>query len=278
MRNKIPLFPMKRYFFLLILPLIIFAEPAYVPVPVHEHYSKFIKAHKQNRVKEVFNEGRYLTQFYKYSPFTKDCFYYLGITYFNIGRYRLADKHLSTYLRSSGMTLKYLQEAIDCKMSIAKVYTDRAFQPPFNNAYLLNADKIYRNILSLAGDRGDVTQVVQRRFEIANILEKKGYTQGQNEEYLDAADRIYVEITTNSTSDELVNSSVKRRFDIASHYMNKGLSKKLTALIKFTQKSSPLSFRWSISQKPSIKSLRSQNIASRGVLISYLGKVFWKMR
>ncbi|MDN3507591.1 MAG: hypothetical protein P0S94_01575, partial [Simkaniaceae bacterium] len=67
---------MKRYLLALFAPFLLLAEPAYVPVPIHEHYSRLMTAVKRNRNKEVINEGRYITFFHKDSPFTRETHYH----------------------------------------------------------------------------------------------------------------------------------------------------------------------------------------------------------
>ncbi|MDN3507512.1 MAG: outer membrane protein assembly factor BamD, partial [Simkaniaceae bacterium] len=216
---------MKRYLLALFAPFLLLAEPAYVPVPIQEHYSRLMTAVKRNRNKEVINEGRYITFFHKDSPFTRETHSHLALALHKSGKYIEANRHFTLYI-STELATKYFDDAVKHKFAIAKHFEDNGFDKAFGVDNLLTANKIYSELVSLTASTDYFTKAVDGKFTIARYLEKKGFSQTFGVGNLEKANRIYTEIILSVLSTEYFSEAIERKFEIAKYLEKKGLNKK----------------------------------------------------
>ena len=216
---------MKQYLLALIAPLFLLAEPAYIPLPVHEHYSRMMKAVKRDRVKEIINEGRYITSFHRSSPFAGETHYQLAIALFKSGKMLEANRHFTLYM-SGEQKMKHYDDAREHKFTIAKHFEDRGFDKTFGTDNLLTANRIYSELITLTLGSDHFDQAVKGKFQIAQYLEEKGYNQFIGIGNLEHANKIYTEIILSVISPEYFAEAITRKFNIARHLEAEGLSKR----------------------------------------------------
>ncbi len=88
---------------------------------VQEHYSAAMDAYQKSEWEEVIHQSLIVIKNFPTTPFAQDAFYYLGVGYFQIADYELANQHLTTYLKKQS-TPKYFEEAIQYKFQIAQQF------------------------------------------------------------------------------------------------------------------------------------------------------------
>jgi outer membrane protein assembly factor BamD (BamD/ComL family) len=119
-------------FFLACFPLMLF--PAYTvrdgkivnkdflpSVSPQEHYQGMIAANDKQDWKEVIRQSMILKKHFDATPFVQEAPFFLGISYFHLEDYELANKYLSAYL-SRQVTPKYFEEVIQYKYAIAEKF------------------------------------------------------------------------------------------------------------------------------------------------------------
>lgn len=84
-----------------------------------EHYSAMIAALEQSDWKRLEKEARILANNYSSTPYARDVSYYLGVAYFNLGDYELANGEFTEYLTRQA-TPKFFESAIQHKFEIAE--------------------------------------------------------------------------------------------------------------------------------------------------------------
>lgn len=86
-----------------------------------EHHQAMITANEKQDWKELVRHALILNKFFKYTPFSQEAVYFLGLGYFNLEDYELANNHFTTYLKQQ-VSPKHFEEAIKCKFTIAQKF------------------------------------------------------------------------------------------------------------------------------------------------------------
>jgi outer membrane protein assembly factor BamD (BamD/ComL family) len=86
---------------------------------VQEHYSVAMDAFQKQDWEEVVRQSIIVIRNFPSTPFAQDAFYYLGVGYFHLEEFELANRHLTNYLKKQN-TPKYFEEAIQYKFKIAE--------------------------------------------------------------------------------------------------------------------------------------------------------------
>lgn len=106
-------------FFILTAP--IYTHQREATQSVHEYYSLANNAFEKYEWIEVIKYSKIIIQKFPTSSFTKDALYYLGVSYFNLKDYEIANKYFTRYLKDD-FNPKYFEETMHYKYSIAHFF------------------------------------------------------------------------------------------------------------------------------------------------------------
>lgn len=84
-----------------------------------EHYSSMLKALENKEWKRLEKEAYNLGKNFSKTPYASDVSYYLGVAYFNLGDYELANSEFTNYLTCQ-VSPKFFESAIQHKFQIAE--------------------------------------------------------------------------------------------------------------------------------------------------------------
>ena len=103
--------------------LMLFCSPIYsidkTVESVHEYYSSATEAFEKQDWLSVIKFCKVIIQKYPESSFTKDALFSLGVAYFNLKDYEIANKYFTRYLKDD-FNPKYFEETMHYKFLIAK--------------------------------------------------------------------------------------------------------------------------------------------------------------
>lgn len=88
---------------------------------VQECYSLVLESYQNKNWNKVVTQASILLEEYPTTAFAQDVFFYLAVSYFEIGEYEKANYHFSSYLKKQ-MTPKFFEEAFVYKFKIAEKY------------------------------------------------------------------------------------------------------------------------------------------------------------
>ena len=88
---------------------------------VQEHYSAAVEAFQKKNWKELVHQATIITKNYPSTPFANESVFYLGVGYFHLKEYEMANKQFSVYLKRQA-TPKHFEDAIQYKFSIAEKF------------------------------------------------------------------------------------------------------------------------------------------------------------
>ncbi|MBS0605333.1 MAG: outer membrane protein assembly factor BamD [Parachlamydiales bacterium] len=88
---------------------------------VQEHYSAAMDAYQQKDWEIVIRHATIVIKNFPGTPFAQDALYLLGVGYFQVREYELANQNLTSYLKKQ-TTPKYFEEAIQYKFKIAEKF------------------------------------------------------------------------------------------------------------------------------------------------------------
>lgn len=88
---------------------------------VQEHYSAAMDAYQQKDWEIVIRQATIVIKNFQGTPFAQDALYLLGVGYFQVREYELANQNLTDYLKKQ-TTPKYFEEAIQYKFKIAEKF------------------------------------------------------------------------------------------------------------------------------------------------------------
>lgn len=88
---------------------------------VQEHYSAAMEAYEKKDWEELINQATIVTKNFPTTPFAQEALYFLGVGYFEIEDYELANQNFSSYLKKQA-TPKHFEEAIKYKFAVAEKF------------------------------------------------------------------------------------------------------------------------------------------------------------
>jgi outer membrane assembly lipoprotein YfiO len=88
---------------------------------VQEHYSAAMDAYQQKDWENVVRQATIVIKNFGSTPFAQDALYLLGVGYFQMREYELANQNFTTYLKKQ-TTPKFFEEAIQYKFKIAEKF------------------------------------------------------------------------------------------------------------------------------------------------------------
>lgn len=88
---------------------------------VQEHYSAAIDAYQKEDWEEVIHQSTIVIKNFPTTPFSQDVLFYLGVGYFKLQEFELANRYLTSYLKKQN-TPKHFEEAIQYKFKIAEQF------------------------------------------------------------------------------------------------------------------------------------------------------------
>jgi len=88
---------------------------------VQEHYSAAMDAYQNKDWEVVIRHSTIVIKNFASTPFADDALYLLGVGYFQVREYELANQNLTSYLKRQ-TTPKYFEEAIQYKFKIAEKF------------------------------------------------------------------------------------------------------------------------------------------------------------
>lgn len=125
MKDKLNLLSMRIIKILCALTIVLltpFATAEEVPtLSVQEHYSAAIRALEEKHWEELVHQSTIVLKNFPEAPFSHESNYYLGVGYFQLENYEMANKHLSRYLKKQ-VALQHFRDAIELKFNIAEKY------------------------------------------------------------------------------------------------------------------------------------------------------------
>src|SRR5579863_2516284 len=66
---------------------------------VQEHYSALLDAYQRQEWEEVIHQSLIVTKNFAGTPFAEDAYFYLGVGYFQLNEFELANSNLTKYLK-----------------------------------------------------------------------------------------------------------------------------------------------------------------------------------
>jgi TolA-binding protein len=88
---------------------------------VQEHHSAAVEAYQQGKWEELVRQSIILTKNFPSTTFAQEALFYLGVAYFNLKDFDLANQNFSKYLHRQ-TTPKHFEEAIQYKYKIAEQF------------------------------------------------------------------------------------------------------------------------------------------------------------
>lgn len=88
---------------------------------VQEHYSAAMDAYQKQYWEEAIRQAVIVVKNFPDTPFARESFFYLGMSYFNLNEFEYANRFLTSYLKKQA-TPKFFEEVIQCKFKIADEY------------------------------------------------------------------------------------------------------------------------------------------------------------
>ena len=88
---------------------------------VQEHHSLLLEAVQKEEWQEVIKQAHVIIKNFPDTPFHQESFYFLGLAYFSMGDFDIANQHLSTYLRKQ-TALQHFRSGIELKFQIAEKF------------------------------------------------------------------------------------------------------------------------------------------------------------
>ncbi len=88
---------------------------------VQEHYSAAMDAYQNKNWEDVIRQSNIVIKNFSSTPFAQDALFLLGVGYFQVRDYELANQNLTAYLKKQ-TTPKYFEEAIQYKFKIAEKF------------------------------------------------------------------------------------------------------------------------------------------------------------
>ena len=92
---------------------------------VQEHYSAALEAYEKKDWRTLIDQSAIVIKNFPATPFAHEARFYLGVGYFNINEYQLANREFSAYLKKQ-TTPKYFEETIQYKFAIAEKFKEGA--------------------------------------------------------------------------------------------------------------------------------------------------------
>lgn len=135
----------------LLLWLPLYSKPSgqrerYAWLSADECYQCMIQSyHRQDWGRTTF-VGLDLIQLFPSHPFAREGCYYLGVAYFHLGNYGLANFYFSKYLSNEEVT-KFFHEVMQYKLLISNQFAERASPSLFGRGKLQKALDIYEEII-----------------------------------------------------------------------------------------------------------------------------------
>ncbi|CCB90036.1 tetratricopeptide repeat protein [Simkania negevensis] len=87
-------------------------------ISVHDHYNLIIDFFQNKEWEKLIWQSRMLMQDFPDAPFAKEVYYYMGVAYYEITDYEMANESFSAYLKEE-MTPKFFDQVIRYKFEIA---------------------------------------------------------------------------------------------------------------------------------------------------------------
>ncbi len=100
-------------------------EEQVTTLSVQEHYSAVLAAYEKKEWRMLIDQAALVVKNFPATPFAHEARFYLGVGYFQIQEYQLANREFSTYLKKQ-TTPKYFEEAIQHKFAIAEKFKQGA--------------------------------------------------------------------------------------------------------------------------------------------------------
>ncbi|HEY5259887.1 MAG TPA: outer membrane protein assembly factor BamD [Rhabdochlamydiaceae bacterium] len=106
-----------------LIALVLLAAP--MTLSVQEHYSAALKAYETENWKELVLQADAVSKNFTTTPFAEEAQFFLGVGYFHLNEYEIANKQLSAYLKKQAAP-KHFEEAMEIKFAIAEKYREGA--------------------------------------------------------------------------------------------------------------------------------------------------------
>lgn len=90
---------------------------------VQEHHSLLLEAMEGRNWQEALRQANVIIKNFPDTPFFQESFYFLGVIYFNLQEFDVANHHLATYLRKQ-TALQHFRDAIELKFQIAEKFRE----------------------------------------------------------------------------------------------------------------------------------------------------------
>ncbi len=92
-------------------------------LPPEGHYQSMVSANEKQEWKELVRHSTILNKYFRYTPFSQEALFFLGVGYFKMENYEFANNKFSTYLKQQ-VTPKHFEEAIQYKFTIAEKFRE----------------------------------------------------------------------------------------------------------------------------------------------------------
>jgi outer membrane protein assembly factor BamD (BamD/ComL family) len=101
-------------------------------ISAQTYYTYASQAFQNENWVNVINYSKVLVKHYPDSPFTKEISYYLGVAYFNLRDFEMANRYFSRYLKNEFP--RFFEEALTYKFEIAKKYKNGSKKHAFSSS------------------------------------------------------------------------------------------------------------------------------------------------
>lgn len=97
------------------------SDKADISTSGQNHYSVALQAYKEKNWQQVVDHFSNILKHHGTTPFAHDAEYYLGVAYFHLGDFEMANEYFSDYLDKT-TKLKFFEDALRWKFNIAEQY------------------------------------------------------------------------------------------------------------------------------------------------------------
>jgi outer membrane protein assembly factor BamD (BamD/ComL family) len=104
-----------------------------IEVSAQTYYTYATEAFQNENWVNVINYSKVLVKNYPSSPFTKEISYYLGVAYFNLRDFELANRYFSRYLKNE-YSPRFFEESLIYKFEIGKKYKNGSKKHAFSSS------------------------------------------------------------------------------------------------------------------------------------------------
>ncbi len=168
---------------------------------IQELYQNASEAFQNEKWADVIDYSKIIIKNYSESSLAKEVLFFLGVAYFNLNDYQLANRYFSRYLKGD-FSPTYFEEAMHYKFAIAEKYKNGAKKHAFKN----KGPKLLSGEEDAAELYDEIINTMPNHDLTAKSLFAKGELLFRSEDYKESVDT-FKEVIKNFSKHELAQES-----------------------------------------------------------------------